>query len=64
MACLRQDYEVWAVAEPEELDSRPTEDELAEHEVSVKVHKDKVSHSARYECKSYLLQSLTLLRLR
>jgi hypothetical protein len=63
MACLRQDYEGWADEEPDELDSRPTEDEIAAHEVSEKAHKDKVGHSARYKCKRYLMQSLTLLRL-
>jgi cohesin complex subunit SA-1/2 len=61
MACLRQDYEEWADEEPEELGSRPTEDEIAEHEVAEKAHKDKVSHSVRYESKCYSLQSLTLL---
>ncbi len=60
MACLRQDYEEWADQEPEELGSRPTEDEIAAHEVSEKSHKDKVSHGARYECECYLLQFLTL----
>jgi hypothetical protein len=53
MACLRQDYEEWAGEEPEELGNRPTEDEMAAHEVAEKAHKDKVSHSARYECKCY-----------
>jgi cohesin complex subunit SA-1/2 len=62
MACLRQDYEEWADEEPEELGSRPTEDEIAAHEVSEKAHKDKVSHSVRYECNFYALQFLTLLR--
>jgi cohesin complex subunit SA-1/2 len=61
MACLRQDYEEWADEEPEELGSRPTEDEIEAHEVAEKAHKDKVSHGARYECECYVLQSLTLL---
>jgi cohesin complex subunit SA-1/2 len=60
MACLRQDYEEWANEEPEELGSRPTEDEIAAHEVSEKAHKDKVSHDSRYESESYSLQFLTL----
>lgn len=62
MACLRQDYEEWADEEPEELGSRPTENEIESHEVAEKAHKDKVSHSARYECEFCLLQFLTLLR--
>lgn len=42
MACLRQDFDSWLDAEPEELESdRPTEEELAAFEDAEKAHKAK-----------------------
>jgi hypothetical protein len=48
MACLRQDYEDWADHEPDELDSRPSEEEVAAFEEAEKSHTDKVSQEIEY----------------
>lgn len=42
MACLRQDFEVWAESEPEELSDRPTEAEMQVFETQEKLHRSKV----------------------
>jgi hypothetical protein len=58
MACLRQ---ITRRADEPELGSRPTEDEIAEHEVAEKAHRDKVAIAFDTESKCYSLQFLTLL---
>jgi hypothetical protein len=49
MAGLRQDYENWVEEEPEELNDRPSEEEMTAFEEAMKSHNEKVRDYAMYD---------------